>query len=111
MDKNINSAASEWTETSRQTYEAVTSSVVATQERNIQFAQSVFENGIAQLRAQEETTRGLFQTMAEQSEKQRVAFQKLAQESLNAYLDLLAAPIAFYQKGLDVTRETAQKTR
>jgi hypothetical protein len=49
--------------------------------------------------------------MAEQSEKQRAAFQKVAQESINAYLDLLAAPIAFYQKGIDVTRQAAQKAR
>ena len=111
MDKGINQAALEWTETTRQAYQAVASSIVAAQERNVQFAQSVFENGVAQLRAQEETARGLFQTMAEQSEKQRAAFQKVAQESMNAYLDLLATPVAFYQKGLDVTRQAAQKAR
>jgi hypothetical protein len=111
MDKGINQATLAWTETTRQAYQAVTSEVVAAQERNVQFAQTAFENGIAQLRAQEETTRGLFQTMAEQSEKQRAAFQKVAQESINAYLDLLAAPVAFFQKGLDVTRQAAQKAR
>jgi hypothetical protein len=110
-DKSFNQAAVEWTETSRQAYQAVASSVVAAQERNVQFAQTVFENGIAQLKAQEETARGLFQTIADQSEKQRAAFQKVAQESVNAYLDLLATPIAFYQKGLDVTRQAAQKAR
>jgi hypothetical protein len=89
----------------------VASSLVAAQERNVQFAQTLFEDGVAQLRAQEETTRGMFQTIAEQSEKQRTAFQKLAQESVNAYLDLLAAPVAFYQKGLDVTRQAAHKAR
>jgi hydroxylamine reductase (hybrid-cluster protein) len=111
MEKGVNQAALEWTETTRQAYQAVASGVVAAQEHNVQFAQTVFENGVAQLRAQEETARGLFQTMAEQTEKQRTAFQKLAQESVNAYLDLLAAPIAFYQKGLDVTRQAAHKAR
>ena len=52
-----------------------------------------------------------FQTMAQQSEKQRTAFQKVAQESINVYLDLLSTPIAFYQKGIDVTRQAAQKAR
>ena len=111
MEKGINQAALEWTETTRQAVQAVASGVVAAQERNVQFAQSVFESGVAQLRAKEETARGLFQTMAEQSEKQRTAFQKLAQESFNAYLDLLAAPVAFYQKGLDETRQAAHKAR
>jgi guanylate kinase len=111
MEKGINAAALEWSETTRKAYETVSSSIAAAQERNVQFAQSVFEQGVEQLRAQEETARGLFQAMAEQSEKQRLAWQKLAQESVNAYLDLLAAPIAFYQKGLDVTRQTAQKAR
>ena len=111
MEKGINQAALEWTETTRQAYQAVASGIVAAQERNIQFAQTAFENGVAQLRAQEETARGLFQTMAEQGEKQRTAFQKVAQESINAYLDLLSTPIAFYQKGIDVTRQAAQKAR
>lgn len=111
MEKGINQAALEWTETTRQAYQAVASGIVAAQERNVQFAQTLFESSVAQARAQEEAARGLFQTIAEQSEKQRTAFQKLAQESVNAYLDLLAAPIAFYQKGLDVTRQAAQKAR
>ena len=111
MEKGINQAALEWTETTRQAYQAVASGVVAAQERNVQFAQTVFESAVAQTRAQEEAARGLFQTIADQSEKQRAAFQKLAQESVNVYLDLLAAPVAFYQKGLDVTRQAAQKTR
>ncbi len=111
MEKGINQAALEWTETTRQAYQAVASNVIATQERNVQFAQTLFENGVAQLRTQEEAARGLFQTMAEQSDKERTAFQKLMQESLNAYLDLLAAPIAFYQKGLDATRQAAHKAR
>ena len=111
MEKGINQAALEWTETTRLAYQAVASGVVAAQERNVQFAQTVFESAVAQARAQEEAARGLFQTISDQSEKQRTAFQKLAQESVNAYLDLLAAPVAFYQKGLDVTRQAAQKTR
>src|SRR5690348_210488 len=109
MEKGINQAALEWTETSRQAYQAVASGIVAAQERNIQFAQTAFENGVAQLRAQEETARGLFQTIAEQSEKQRTAFQKVAQESINAYLDLLAAPMAFYRKEMEVRPQPAQK--
>jgi len=111
MEKGINQAALEWTETTRQAYQTVASGVVAAQERNVQFAQTVFESSVAQARAQEEAARGLFQTIAEQSEKQRTAFQKLTQETVNAYLDLLAAPVAFYQKGLDVTRQAAQKAR
>jgi hypothetical protein len=111
MEKGINQAALEWTEATRQAFQAVTSSVAAAQEHNIQFAQTLFEDGVAQIRAQEESARGLFQTIAEQSEKERAAYQKLAQESVNAYLDLLAAPIAFFQKGLDVTRQAAHKAR
>jgi len=56
------------------------------------------------------------QTLAEQARKQQEAFQTLARESVDAYVDFLFAPFAYYQQAADTAEsiawqgvETAQK--
>ncbi len=104
VDK-INEAATELAQTLRETYQAMAQTAAATQERNTRFAQTLVEQGLAEIKGQAETTRVVFQKVAEQSEKQREAFETLAQESVEAYIDLFFAPLAFYQKGIEAAQE------
>jgi acyl carrier protein phosphodiesterase len=101
----INEATTELAQTLRETYQTVAQTAAATQERNAKFAQTLIEQGLAEMKGQAETTRVVFQKVAEQSEKQREALETLAHESVEAYIDLLFAPLAFYQKGIEAAQE------
>jgi len=61
-------------------------SAVAAQERNVQFAQRVFEKGTAALKAHAEGMHTLTQQLFEQSQQQSEAMRAFAQESLNVTL-------------------------
>ena len=101
---------SEVSQTLRETYQTVLQGSVAAQERNVKFAQSIVENGIEELRNQAGTTQAIIQTLAQQAERQRQAIQRLARESVEAYINVMFAPFAFYQKGFEAARETVEQT-
>jgi hypothetical protein len=107
-DSKINEAATELAHTLRETYETVAQTAVAAQDRNVKFAQTIVEKGIEEFKGQAETTRVVLQKVAEQSEKQREVFQTLAHESVDAYIDLLFAPFALYQRGIEAIQEATR---
>ena len=83
-------------------YERVLGHAVAMQERNVRFAQEVVEGSITELRGQAESSRAMALDLAERADKQRDAFQKIVEESLDAYMDLAFAPLSYYKEGLTV---------
>ena len=88
--------------TSRDSYERVLDHAVAMQERNVRFAQEMVEGSITELREQAEGNRAIALELAERADKQRDAFQKTVEESLDAYMDLAFAPLSYYKEGLTV---------
>ena len=88
--------------TTRDSYERVLDHAVATQERNLRFAQEMVEGFIHELREQAESNRAIALELAERADKQRDAFQKIVEESLDAYMDLAFAPLSYYKEGLTV---------
>jgi len=66
----------------QETSKAIADTVVASQERNLAFAQSVLENSIEVLRSHAESSRTLIQELVEQAKKQQVA-----PEGLQAVVD------------------------
>jgi hypothetical protein len=82
------------------TYKTVLDYAVGLQERNVRFAQSVTNGYIRELRHQAEANRAMTQELVERAEGQREAFQAVAEESLDAYMDLLYAPLSYYKEGL-----------
>ena len=68
-------------------WQAWMDSAVAAQERNIQFAQRMLEQGTAFLKSQAESAQALTQTLFEQSQQGQDAFRAFTQESLNASLN------------------------
>jgi DNA anti-recombination protein RmuC len=82
-------------------YRNVVVSASETQERNVQLAQSFFENIVGTLRDQLESSRSL---LLEPATKQQEIFQNLTQEWIDAYVKLLNAPLEFYRGGAEGAR-------
>ncbi len=86
MEKEtLNDAAKHMIESLREANQAVADSVIAAQERNVKFAQSIFTSGVEVLKSHAEGTQALLQELDQQTKKQQVQkqqenFRKLAQE-------------------------------
>jgi hypothetical protein len=98
--KKANRTAERLAKTSGDSYKTVIDHVVAQQERNVRFAQELFDGTAREIRHQAESNRALTQELVERAEKQRDAFQTLVGESVDAYTNLLYAPLAYYRQGL-----------
>ncbi len=81
-------------------YKTVFDHAVAVGERNVRFAQNVTDNYIKELRHQAEANRALTHELVERAEGQRSAFQAVVNETLEAYMDFLYAPLSYYKEGL-----------
>jgi len=98
--KKANRTAERLARTTGDSYKMVIDHVVAQQERNVRFAQELFDGTAREIRHQAESNRALTQELVERAEKQRDAFQTLVGESVDAYTNLLYAPLAYYRQGL-----------
>ena len=94
---------------------SVMTSTAEAQERNIKFAQSVFENGVEVLKSHAENTRSLMQTVVKQTQEQQEALW--TQPFVEAYLNVLSAPFSYYKQALETAQavtgqamDIAQKT-
>jgi hypothetical protein len=99
MEK-ANKAAERLAETTRDSFGTIVDHAVGLQERNVRFAQGLVDDSIKELRVQVESNRALSQELVERAEKQREAFQTLLEESVDAYVDLLYTPFAYFRQGL-----------
>src|ERR671920_1193893 len=98
--KRINRTAERLAKTSADSYTMVIDHVVARQERNVRFAQEIFGGTVREIRHQAESNSALTQKLVERAEMQRDAFRTLVGESVDAYTDLMYAPLAYYRQGL-----------
>ena len=88
--------------TSGDTYKLVVDHFAAQQERGVRFAQEVLDGTAREVRHQTESNRSLTQELVERAEQQRGAYQTLVEQSVDAYMDLLYAPLSYYKQGLRV---------
>ena len=88
-------------------FQSVTESMVAAQERNVQFVQGVLENGTEVLRSHVEGTRTLMHTLTEQSRKQREAFSVLARGTWDAYRGFFPSPFRYYERAMEFAESIA----
>ena len=95
-------------ETTKDSFQTVVDHTVGAQERNVRFAQNVVDGSIKELRFQAESNRAMTQELVERAEKQREAFQTLAEESINSYMELLYAPLSYYKEGLQAVNKMAR---
>jgi len=98
--KRINRTAERLAKTSADSYKIVIDHVVAWQERNVRFAQEIIGVTGREMRHQAESNRALTGELVERAEMKRDAIRTLVGESVDAYTDLLYAPLAYYKQGL-----------
>jgi hypothetical protein len=98
--KRITRTTERLAKTSADSYKMVIDHMVARQERNVRFAQEMFGGTVREIRHQAESNRALTRELVERAEMQRDAFRTLVGESVDAYTDLLYAPLAYYKQGL-----------
>lgn len=106
--EKLNKTAEKMAQTTKNSYMTVIDHSVALQERNVRFAQSVVDNSIKEMRQQAESNRALTQELVERAEKQRGAFQNLAKEGVDAYMDFVYAPFSYYKEGLEVAKKAVR---
>jgi hypothetical protein len=99
MEK-ANRAAEQLAKTTGDSYKTVIDHTVALQERNAKFWQGIFDGVVREVRGQAESNRAVTQELVERAERQRDAFRTLVEESVDAYVDLTYAPLAYYRQGL-----------
>jgi hypothetical protein len=90
-------------------FQSVADSAVAARERNLKFVQSFLENGTEVLRSHAEGTRTLMQTLTEQSQKQREAFQVLARGTWDAYRGFFSSPLSYYERAMETAESIARQ--
>jgi len=86
-------------ETTQGSYEAVVDHTVALQERNVRFAQGMIETLGRECRQHTDANLAMTQELFERAEKQCDALQKVVEESLGVWADLLYAPLYHYKEG------------
>jgi hypothetical protein len=99
MEK-ANRAAEQLAKTTGDSYKTVVDHNVALQERNLKFWQEAFGGAVREIRGQAESNRALTQELVDRAERQRGAFRTLFGESVDAYMDLVYAPFAYFRQGL-----------
>lgn len=110
-ENKINEAAWDLTTSIRETNRGITDSLVAAQERNLRFSQSIFENGIELLKSHSDSVSTLVEDTTEQYYKQQDAFQRLVRQSVNAYINFLLLPLSSYQRALETAGSITSQAR
>jgi hypothetical protein len=83
--------------------QAMAESLSAAQERNLKYAQNVFESTIALLKNHAESARSMLEQWEQQAQKQHVD-----PKATESYLSLFRAPLTAYRQTLEVI-ETASR--
>lgn len=116
-EKPTNETVLELIKSVQETNEAIAASFVAAQERNMRLAQSVYKHAMEALEGQAHSTRVLMEELGQHVRKQQEvfqrmagqeAFQKIAKESMDRYMNFLRSPMTYYQQALH-TAETATR--
>ncbi len=85
-------------------------SLVAAQERTMQYAERFFTSGIEVLKSQEQSMRALLEDLEQQVNKQLEALQTLSRAPVEMALEVFSAPLAAYQRALDVAAAVTQES-
>lgn len=102
-DKEKKEATSSPIEAFSEANQTLAESLATAQERNLKYAQSVFESTIALLKDHVESTRSLLEQWEQQAQKQPVV-----PGAAESYFSFFRAPLTAYQQVIEVV-ETASK--
>ena len=105
----VRQAADNWTETIREAGKTIADGASSIQDSNMQFAQSLIDQGFKQVEGQTVALHKLYTTLASHSTERRDAFRQLAREATSAYFSTLAAPVKFTRRGFAAAREAVRQ--
>lgn len=109
--KEINEAAVNLTKSWQELNKAVADSFVAAQERNMRFAQSVFESGVDVLRSQAEDARTVIQEFVEQPQKEQGTLHTVADSAIAAQERNTKYAQNVYENGTELLKSHAGGAR
>lgn len=98
--EKVNRAAEDVARNVGESYGALADHAQGNFDRSVRFAQGWLDGAAREMSEQAEANREAALREIERAEAQREAFQTLAEEAIEAYLDLLFAPLAYYKQGL-----------
>ena len=99
---DIEPAMQQMTDSMQQSFRTLADRVVQFQESNATLAQNFFQTFVEQLQNQGQGTQQATQDL-------RQAFERLTEESVNAYNDFLNSSLAFYQEALSSSTQAFQQ--
>lgn len=99
--ENADEAVARFVKVTRNSYEAVVDHMAALQDRNIRFAQGMIYALGQEYRQQAEANRVMTREIVERAEEQRDTLRAIVGSPFDAYVDLLYAPLSYYEKGLE----------
>ena len=89
--------------------QAAAQSLVSAQERTMQYAERFFTHGTELLKSQTESMRALLEDLERQVNLQREALQTVSLAPVEIALGVFSAPLAAYQRALDVASAATQE--
>ncbi len=107
--EKTNRTAERLARTNGETFKVVVDHFAAQQERGVRFAQEVLDGTVREVRHQAESNRSLTQELVERAEQQRGVVRTLVEQSVDAYMDLLYAPLSYYKQGLKVVEGEVER--
>jgi len=107
----VSEATEELSESLREANQAIVNSVVAAQERNWKFAQSIFENEVELFKSHADGTRSVIEKFVGEAEKSRPLFQSVADSVVAARERNLKFVQGVLENGTEVLRSHVEGTR
>lgn len=106
--ETLQQAQEQWTDAAQQSFQVLADRMVAVQESNLRLTQSFFQNWLEQVHGQTQDTLKATQSLQEQGQRQREAFETLSGEATNVYSEFLNSTLSFYQETLNTASQAAQ---
>jgi hypothetical protein len=107
----VSEATEELSESVREANRVIADSVVAAQERNWKFAQSIFEDEVELFKSHAESASAVMEKLVGESEKGPALFQSVAESAVDAQKRNIQFVQSFLENGTEVLRSHVDGTR
>jgi hypothetical protein len=102
QQQRVNQAAEEFSNSLKQSYQAVSERGQSAYEMNAQLTEQFWNRVVENLQTQADANRQTGEQLADQAQRGQEASRQLTQESVSAYMDFINSGFSFAQQG---TRE------
>ncbi|MGF1472357.1 MAG: hypothetical protein ACFB50_11555 [Rubrobacteraceae bacterium] len=101
-------AAEQMAQATKDSYMTFIDHAVGLQERNVRFVQGVMDEAVKEVRQQAESNRALAEELVDRVHGQREIIQKMVGEGVDAYMEIVYAPLSYYKEGLEAFQKVAR---